>query len=315
MGKTIPSVGEYSILPVTIPASTSYPKEAVHSIYVRPHNPKIPTPADSRSLFLVNVPVDSTEAHIRAVFTSLLGAGRFETVVFENERKEKEKERAGPAPNVLAGVTVVEKRKKRKQDDVVEEDNRSASEMPKVWNRPIHHSGSTAVAALADEKSVELALKAIRKAVKTGECPVWGDGVKKAAPLGSARYMAHQRLRYPSTEVLQNAVDTFMAEWNGREEETATAAKRMRNVPDADGFITVTRGGRVGPARQHDAEEARRKEVEKEDAKRKSMGDFYRFQGRERRKEEQGELLKRFEEDRKKVEALKSERKGRFRPE
>ena len=170
---------------------------------------------------------------------------------------------------------------------------------------------------LADEKSVELALKAIKKALKTGDYPVWGAGVKerKVPALGSVRYISHQKMKYPSPEVLQAAVDNFMAQWNEREEEEARAAKRMRNVPDEDGFITVTRGGRTGPARHHDAEEARRKEMEKEEAKRKSMGDFYRFQGRERRKEEQGELLKRFEEDRKRVEALKSERKGKFRPE
>lgn len=312
MPKMIASVGEYAILPITLPATTSYSKEAVHSIYVRPHAPKIPTPADSRSLFLVNVPVDSTEQHIRAIFTSLVGAGRFETVVFESERS------TAPVINTLPGVTVtaVQKSKKRKQNDVVEAE-KDTSALPQVWNRSIHRSGSTAVAVLADEKSVELALKAIRKAVKTGDYPVWGEGVKskKVAELGSARYMAHQKMKYPSTEVLQAAVDNFMSDWNEKEEEEARDAKRMRNVPDEDGFITVTRGGRVGPARQHDAEEARRKEMEKEEAKRKSMGDFYRFQGRERRKEEQGELLKRFEEDRKKVEALKSERKGRFRPE
>ena len=311
MPKIIPSVGEYSILPINNPSTPAFPKETVHSIYVRQHAPKIPTPSDSRSLFLVNVPIDSTEQHIRAIFTSLLGAGRFEKVTFESERD------TNPVINTLPGVNVVaHKGKKRKQDDANEERG-DISALPQVWGRSIKRSGSTAVAVLADEKSVELALKAIKKAVKTGDYPVWGAGVKerKVAALGSARYISHQKMKYPSSEVLQAAVDNFMAQWNEREEEEARAAKRLRNVPDEDGFITVTRGGRTGPARQHDAEEARRKEMEKEEAKRKSMGDFYRFQGRERRKEEQGELLKRFEEDRKRVEALKSERKGKFRPE
>jgi ribosomal RNA-processing protein 7 len=53
---------------------------------------------------------------------------------------------------------------------------------------------------------------------------------------------------------------------------------------------------------------------EKERKKREEMGDFYRFQTREKRKAEQGELLKRFEEDRRRVEAMK-EKRGRFRPE
>jgi ribosomal RNA-processing protein 7 len=309
MPKLISTVGDYSILPISIPPTTSYPVPAVHHIYVRPHAPKIPTASDSRSLFLVNVPIDSTEQHIRSIFASLLGAGRFETVIFENERRN--------AP-VSMETQLVEKtkgNKKRKHSDVAENSEDSGSDLPRVWNRPLHRSGSTAVAVLADEKSVELALKATKKANKSGEYPVWGAGVSKAAALGSARYMAHQKMRYPPKELLQSAVDNFMAKWNREEEEAARLAKRQRNVPDEDGFITVTRGGRVGPARQHDAEEARKKELEKEEAKRKEMGDFYRFQGRERRKEEQGELLKRFEEDRKRVEGMKTERRGRFRPE
>lgn len=310
MPKAIASIGEYSILPVSIPETSAYAVKAVHSIYVRPHAPKIPTPSDARSLFLVNVPIDSTEQHIRSIFSSLLGAGRFETVIFENERQN--------AP-LIAETKVVQqsaKNKKRKHADAVVDGAEAAEDaLPKAWDRSLHRSGSTAVAVLADARCVEHALKAIKKANKSGEYPIWGAGVNSVPALGSSRYMAHQKMTYPPKDELQAAVDNFMAEWNRKEEEAARLAKRQRNVPDEDGFITVTRGGRTGPARQHDADEARKKELEKEEAKRKSMGDFYRFQGRERRKEEQGELLKRFEEDRKRVESMKTERRGRFRPE
>jgi ribosomal RNA-processing protein 7 len=308
MPKAVASIGEYSILPVSIPETSAYAVKAVHSIYVRPHAPKIPTASDSRSLFLVNIPIDSTEQHIRSIFSSLLGAGRFETVIFENERQN--------APLVVETKLVQSaKNKKRKHADAVDNAETAEDALPKAWDRNLHRSGSTAVAVLADARCVEHALKAIKKANKSGEYPVWGAGVSGVPALGSSRYMAHQKLTYPPKDELQSAVDNFMAEWNRKEEEAARLAKRQRNVPDEDGFITVTRGGRTGPARQHDADEARKKELEKEEAKRKSMGDFYRFQGRERRKEEQGELLKRFEEDRKRVEGMKTERRGRFRPE
>jgi ribosomal RNA-processing protein 7 len=305
MAKIPGSLGEYAILPITLPSTTAYPVKAVHHVYVKPHSPKIPTASDSRSLFLVNVPIDSTEAHWRSAFTSLLGAGRFEGIIFENERHSK------PTPVPEQQLVKGNKKRKRGEAPAVQEDLR----LPETWDRPLHRSGSTAVAVLADDKSVEIALKAIRKIHKTGEYPVWGAGVKNVPAFGSARYMAHQKLTFPAEDVLQHNVDTFMGEFARREEEEARNAKRLRNVPDEDGFITVTRGGRAAPARMHDAEEARRKELEKEDEKRKAMGDFYRFQGRERRKEEQGELLKRFEEDRKRVEGMKTERRGRFRPE
>ncbi|KFX91324.1 hypothetical protein O988_07795 [Pseudogymnoascus sp. VKM F-3808] len=266
MPKAIASIGEYSILPVSIPETSAYAVKAVHSIYVRPHAPKIPTPSDARSLFLVNVPIDSTEQHIRSIFSSLLGAGRFETVIFENERQN--------AP-LIAETKVVQqsaKNKKRKHADAVVDGAEAAEDaLPKAWDRNLHRSGSTAVAVLADARCVEHALKAIKKANKSGEYPVWGAGVNSVPALGSSRYMAHQKMTYPPKDELQAAVDNFMAEWNRKEEEAARLAKRQRNVPDEDGFITVTRGGRTGPARQHDADEARKKELEKEEAKRKSM--------------------------------------------
>jgi ribosomal RNA-processing protein 7 len=303
-------LGEFAILPISLPPLPSYPVETTHCLYLRPHAPKIPTATDSRSLFLVNVPIDSTEAHFRSIFTTLVGAGRFESIIFDNERRNT-------VPSTE--VAVVEKKgkhSKRKRGDDKKAWTADDGQLPKVWDRDMHRSGSTAVALMADEKSVEVVLKAVRKVHKSGEYPVWGKGVEDKVPkLGSERYLTHHILRYPDKAVIQASVDAFMQAFNEKEEETAQAAKRARNVPDEDGFVTVTRGGRTGPARREEAEEARRKELEKEEEKRKSMGDFYRFQGRERRKEEQGELVKRFEEDRKKVEDMRKERRGRFRPE
>jgi len=197
------------------------------------------------------------------------------------------------------------------------------------------------VVVLVDERSVEGSLKAARrlgKKSKEGERYVWGEGVavsssgkarggekgereREAVPsLGSARYAAHQRLRFPSKLTLQQNVDAFMTTFNALEGERALEAKRTRNVPDEDGFVTVVRGGsRSGPARMEDAERKRVELEKKEEEKRGQLrkGDFYRFQGRERRKGELGELVKAFEGDRRRVEELKARKGGRggFRPE
>jgi len=80
------SIGEYTILPITISPVSSHIAQSIHHIYLRPHTPKIPTATDSRSLFLVNVPIDSTASHFRALFNSVVGAGRFESITFENEK-------------------------------------------------------------------------------------------------------------------------------------------------------------------------------------------------------------------------------------
>lgn len=100
-----------------------------------------------------------------------------------------------------------------------------------------------------------------------------------------------------------------MTQFNAMEAQRARQNKRLRQEPDEDGFITVTRGGRTGPARHEEANAAAERQKQKAST---GLKDFYRFQVREERKKAQGELLKKFEEDRRKVEEMKKKR-GRFR--
>lgn len=127
-------------------------------------------------------------------------------------------------------------------------------------------------------------------------------------------YLAHHALRYPGSEVLQSAVDSYMTSFSAAEAARARALSRTRALPDADGFITVTRGGRAGPARLEEANEAMEKQKEKERTRKDGMEDFYRFQVREKNKERAGELVRAFEEDRRKVEEMRKARRGTFKP-
>ena len=99
-----------------------------------------------------------------------------------------------------------------------------------------------------------------------------------------------------------------MTAFAAKEAALANAQKRQRQEVDADGFTTVTRGGRMNPAKQ----EAAKEQAEKQKERQKVLQDFYRFQSREKRKEKAGELVRKFEEDREKVRKMK-ERRGRFR--
>lgn len=308
-------IGPYTILPLAISSTPTYQKPTTHTLYLRSHTPKIPTPDDARSLFLVNVPIDSTSAHLRAVFSSLLGAGKFESCAFEHERKHVGNEVA------LRSAKESKKRKRGQEED----EGQGEIELPSIWDRELRRSGSTAVVVLVDEKSVELALKTIRKLHRRAgkgksenTWPVWGEGVAESEKVtGSRRYALHNKLRFPDPRELQENIDLFMTVFNARESSRAAAAKRARNEPDEDGFITVTRGGRVGPARAEEIERKRVEMEEKERKKREGMekAGFYRFQTRERRKEAQGEMVRRFEEDRRRVEQLKASRRGKFAPE
>ncbi|KAJ4306100.1 hypothetical protein N0V88_000896 [Collariella sp. IMI 366227] len=316
------TIGDFSVLPVSIPPLPSFPKTVIHYLYVRRNTPKLPTPADARSLFLTNIPVDSTEAHLRALFASLVGAGRFESATFEDERKDAHSQTQSPidaAQPAHAARLLQAHGKKRKREDEEAERAReeAAARLPSTWTRPLRKSGSTAVVLLADEKSVEQVLKAISKANKTKKYPTWGGGnlpEGKVPPLGSVWLKAHNRLSYPDKDALQYSIDSFSALFARREQEAAEIAKRLRNEPDEDGFVTVTRGGRAAPASRNEAEEAKRRMLEKQAKKKEEFTNFYRFQLRERKKEEQAELLKRFDDDRRKLESMR-EKRGRFIPE
>ena len=122
----------------------------------------------------------------------------------------------------------------------------------------------------------------------------------------SLGYLSHHRLRYPDKTALLASVNAYMTAYASRESVKARKLKTLRQQPDEDGFITVTKGGRNKPAREEEA----REKLEKQKERQKGLEDFYRFQGREKRKERERELVRRFEEDKEKVRKMREGRGG-----
>ena len=120
-------------------------------------------------------------------------------------------------------------------------------------------------------------------------------------------YAKHQQLTYPDQAELLESVNAYMTTYAAEEVERARLRASQRQEPDEDGFITVTRGGRTNPA----AQEFARAVAEKHKERHKGLNDFYRFQGRERKKAKAIELTKRFEEDKERIRKMK-EKKGSF---
>ncbi|KAL4917086.1 ribosomal RNA-processing protein 7-domain-containing protein [Aspergillus aurantiobrunneus] len=308
-------IAGYLALPLNLPSTPSFPTPATHYLYLRPHEPRIPDPDTARSLFLVNIPIDTTEMHLRHLFGTQLSSGRVERVEFESARTGKKN---GAAQIALVQGTNVSKGKKRKRVTADELENRlDEVSLPSTWDRQLHRSGSHAVVVFVDKASMEASLKAARKAAKKssgGSAVVtWGEGIEESRlpPLGLQRYLFHQRACYPPRAELLRTVNEYMNVFS----EVADARKRetARRVaePDEDGFVTVTSGPRLTSAA---GEEEAKRLVEKQKKKAEGFGDFYRFQSREKRKEKQIDLLKKFDEDKKRLEDLKM-RKGKIRPE
>lgn len=100
-----------------------------------------------------------------------------------------------------------------------------------------------------------------------------------------------------------------MTTYGELEAARAADSARKRAEPDEDGFVTVTRGSRgVVKADEIEAIKAREEEKAKKGRKNVGLDDFYRFQLRERRRGERGELERRFKGDRERVEEMRRRR-------
>ncbi|KAF2189210.1 hypothetical protein K469DRAFT_723961 [Zopfia rhizophila CBS 207.26] len=311
------TISDFTVLPLTLSPVASFPKPATHYVYVKPHTPSQTTETTGRSLFLANVPIDANEENIRNLFGEKLGGARVSSVEFDTAVPAvplvKRWKDDGKIVKVGEGEGDEGKRgKKRKRDeDIVAEgvieDEKSA--LPKTWDREIRRSGGCAVVVFVDRGSCKGAFKSIQKVVKEQRSIQWvgGEG------LGVQRYKTHHSLSFPSKESLQSSINAYLTQFNRAELARNRLRAKQRSVPDEDGFITVVRGGRAGPAR---LEEAEQKKVELEERRKKkgAKEDFYRFQTRERRKEKESELKRKFEMDRRRVDEMRRVR-GRVRPE
>ncbi|KAF1985696.1 hypothetical protein K402DRAFT_421967 [Aulographum hederae CBS 113979] len=318
-------VSGYTVLPLTLPPLSSFPKKTTHYLYLRPHAPKVPDEETPKSLFLVNFPIDATEDNLRKLFSrEVLGGSRVKSVIFEdlrdagnarkklmNELRELEEESLGPKKGQG------KKRKRRGQPE--EEDSArqqdgseglnlgdTEGELPTVWDREILRSGSSAVVVFVDKISADAALKAARRIAKKGEEVIWrGEG----EALGLRRYQNHHELSHPPKHTLQSSVNSYLAAFSRVESLRTQIAKRNFGVPDEDGFVTVSKGGRSGVASMARAEKTKERHEERTE---KRVGDgFYRFQLREERKKREGELVRKFEEDRERVEKMRKSGKRR----
>ena len=183
-----PHIAGYNILPLSLPPLPSFPEAATHYLYLVPHQPKIPTATASRSLFLVNVPFDSTETHIKHLLSIQIGlpAGRIEDVQFEGQRRKGSgmDESSGPKTHQNKKS---KKRKRGSNGNTIEEMEGAA--LPPVWDRDLQTNGLTAIVLFVDRASMDAALKAVKSARKEQREPVWGEGLEGKVPaLGSASW-------------------------------------------------------------------------------------------------------------------------------
>ncbi|KAG7397622.1 hypothetical protein PHYBOEH_000443 [Phytophthora boehmeriae] len=125
---------------------------------------------------------------------------------------------------------------------------------------------------------------------------------------GLQAYAAKYRRNRPGLAAVKAIADRFMASFDEEEAEDLRRREELKNQVDDDGFQTVVNTKKRGIVSQEDtiAKPAKKQ-------KGKERNDFYRFQTREKKRDQLKTLRERFEEDRELVEKMKKANK--FRPE
>ncbi|KAK9455211.1 ribosomal RNA-processing protein 7-domain-containing protein [Dipodascopsis uninucleata] len=253
---------------------------ATHYLYIRKHDDHSGSEYASSTFFMANIPIDATTSHIRTLFSSLCAVSdpKLAAVKFLE---------APTSSSIIIPTT----------------DSLKTSSLTPI--RKIWPSCSAAHISFSESAAFAKALSALKR---TRAQPIeWiTDGTEDPTACGTARYLAIHRRLYVNSEILQNAIDAYMAEFNKTEAQREREAKRKRMTPDEDGFVTVARNvGRSGAGISND--------FTKEEAKKKlrkvELKDFYRFQIRQQKKDRMNELIKNFKNDQEKIKELKERKK------
>lgn len=318
------TIGEFVVLPVTF-QSKALGKDVQHYIYVKAYEPKIPDEESPRSLLLVNIPVTANEAQLRHLLTTQLDGGHVQNVHFAAPPVSGS---TNSSSTLIATTPTRPTRevdsnlgKRKRQGESSEEivAKLATKILPDTVPSQLHVTGSTAIAVFLDRASRDLTLRACKKLVKgmtagKSKAPIWSVGLElsKQPLLGLKRYEAQRVLTYPPRADLLRLVDDYMSTYAELEEAESRESAKKRAEPDEDGFITVTRGTK-GVVKADEAESMKQKLQEKWKNE-QGLEDFYRFQHRERRKEEAGKLMRQFEGEQQRVREMR-ERRGKSRPE
>ncbi|CAG9794105.1 unnamed protein product [Diatraea saccharalis] len=129
--------------------------------------------------------------------------------------------------------------------------------------------------------------------------------------LGMKKWIQEYNDSVQIPKVLKECIETFMKKYD---EENAKAEKKEKALgeEDDDGWVTVTKKGRIQSFARSENVENKIMAKEEKNKKRKELQNFYTFQIRESKMKHIVALRQKFEEDKKKIAQIKQSR--RFKP-
>ncbi|CAG8445721.1 16000_t:CDS:2 [Dentiscutata erythropus] len=261
----------------TNPSSIKHnPLVSIHYCYFKSHDSRINIRDNStilpaeRTLFITNLPVDTTECHIRRIFEE---CGIIDRILFHGVLNNNEFLASTVENSVLEG------------------------------SRNLLIPGSTAHIIFKDSEGLTNALNMVQKK------RIWNIRDQDIPPLGLKRWLQeYQKLRADPNK-LNAQVNEYIRKFEEAEQEKHKALEARRNQPDEDGFILVTGTGKrnINTDGTITVTAVKADVAKNLKPKNKGLVDFYRFQMREAK--QLAELRKKFEDDKRKIADLKAARR------
>ncbi|EGV66411.1 hypothetical protein PSN45_002996 [Yamadazyma tenuis] len=275
----------FKVLPLKIPNSSveSY-------IFFKKHEVKLAGDSESRSIFFCNLPIASTTKVLKKFFQNIAIGATMESFTASYLTDSAE--------DVFLDLS-----KLTSDLDIPSEVDESSAKLPK----------NCGIVTFIDKSAFQLAmnkLKSLSSGYKVVEWPL------EANSFGSQYFLGKYHSQVLDVETLSNSVSQALIDFDKAEKDSIEHLSNQRELVDEDGFTLVvgpqrkTKAGILGQQKSAIAKAESQKAQAK--MKKKQKEDFYRFQLREKKKEEMNELLRKFKADQEKVRAMSD--KKRFRP-
>jgi ribosomal RNA-processing protein 7 len=289
--------GDFLVLTV------SYSPQATHYLYIRAHASRTASddlPTD-RTLFLVNIPPDSTERELITLFST---CGAIDRVKFGGQEAlpelddnftscDEEDIEEDTLMQEHQDATKILKNTKREK----KQPPPKVVPLPTIALRHMRRTGSTAHIVFTSAQGLSAALSLPSTSTSDTECLVWPKfkATSAAEPSGLAHYKAKYRTLRPPLVAVREHANSSMEVFEYRqalESKQNSKYKKGEAIVDEDGFTLVTRGGAYGQTLGGGVGVASKKfmkEIKGDGSKRKknkkiaNKEGFYAFQTREKR--------------------------------
>ena len=282
-----------------------YSPQATHYLYIRAHasrtaSDELPT---DRTLFLVNVPPDSTERELITLFST---CGAIHKVKFGGQEAIPELDDDFTSDD--EGEPAIEENTLMQEDQdatkILKDTKRDKKRpppkvipMPTVALRHMRRTGGTAHIVFTSTQGLSAALSLPSTSTSDAACLTWPKfkATSAAEPSGLAHYKAKYRASRPPLVAVREHADSSMEAFEYRralESKRNSKYKKGEAIVDEDGFTLVTRGGAYGQTLGGGVGVASKKfmkEIKGGGSKRRkkkgisSKEGFYAFQLREKR--------------------------------